>query len=44
MSQRRERENRQINERLRAQVPAYRTLDGSFNGDLAVDLAHHPSI
>jgi len=37
---RRERENRQINERLRTLIAAYKTLGGSFTGDLAVDPAH----
>lgn len=37
---RRERENRQINERLRTLISAYRTLGGSFTGNLAVDPAH----
>jgi len=37
---RRERENRQINERLRALIAAYRTLGGSFTGNLAVDPTH----
>src|SRR5271170_5882335 len=34
---RRERENRQINERLRTLIAAYKTLGGSFTGDLAVN-------
>ncbi|WBH17992.1 hypothetical protein [Sphingomonas radiodurans] len=38
--QRRERMNRQINERLRTLIAAYKTLGGSFTGDLAVDPAH----
>lgn len=38
--QRRERLNRQINERLRTLIAAYKTLGGSFTGDLAVDPAH----
>ncbi|MCP8890782.1 hypothetical protein [Sphingomonas faeni] len=38
--QRRERMNRQINERLRTLIAAYRTLGGSFTGDLSVDPAH----
>lgn len=38
--QRRQRENRQINERLRTLIAAYKTLGGSFTGDLAVDPAH----
>lgn len=37
---RRERENRQINERLRTLIAAYKTLGGSFTGDLAVDPRH----
>jgi len=37
---RRERMNRQINERLRTLIAAYRTLGGSFTGDLAVDPRH----
>jgi hypothetical protein len=41
IQQRRERENRQINERLRTLIAAYKTLGGSFTGDLAVDPAHH---
>lgn len=40
IQQRRERMNRQINERLRALMAAYKTLGGSFTGDLAVDPAH----
>lgn len=40
IQQRRERMNRQINERLRTLIAAYRTLGGSFTGDLAVDPAH----
>ena len=40
MQQRRERENRQINERLRTLIAAYKTLGGSFTGVLAVDPAH----
>ena len=38
--QRRERVNRQINERLRTLIAAYKTLGGSFTGDLTVDPAH----
>lgn len=37
---RRERMNRQINERLKVLIAAYRTLGGSFTGDLAVDPTH----
>jgi uncharacterized membrane protein YgcG len=40
VQQRRERENRQINERLRTLIAAYPTLGGSFTGDLAVDPSH----
>lgn len=40
IQQRRERENRQINERLRTLIAAYKTVGGSFTGDLAVDPAH----
>jgi hypothetical protein len=40
IQQRRERENRQINERLRTLIAAYKTLGGSFTGELAVDPAH----
>lgn len=40
IQQRRERANRQINERLRALIAAYKTLGGSFTGDLAVDPTH----
>ena len=38
--QRRERMNRQINERLRTLIAAYKTLGGSFTGDLTVDPTH----
>jgi hypothetical protein len=40
IQQRRERENRQINERLRTLIAAYKTLGGSFSGDLSVDPTH----
>jgi hypothetical protein len=40
IQQRRERENRQINERLRTLIAAYRTLGGSFTGRLDVDPTH----
>ena len=40
VQQRHQRENRQINERLRTLIGAYRTLGGSFTGDLAVDPTH----
>lgn len=40
IQQRRERLNRQINERLRTLIAAYKVLGGSFTGDLAVDPTH----
>ncbi len=40
VQKRRERENRQVNERLRTLIAAYKTLGGSFTGDLAVDPKH----
>jgi heme exporter protein D len=40
IQRRRERENRQINERLRTLIAAYKTLGGSFTGELAVDPFH----
>jgi uncharacterized membrane protein YgcG len=40
IQQRRGRENRQINERLRTLIAAYKTLGGSFTGNLAVDPTH----
>lgn len=40
IQQRRERMNRQINERLRVLIAAYKTLGGSFTGDLSVDPTH----
>ncbi|NOT86996.1 MAG: hypothetical protein HOP03_02315 [Lysobacter sp.] len=40
IQQRRERENRQINERLRTLIAAYKALGGSFSGDLSVDSTH----
>ncbi len=40
IQQRRERINRLINERLRTLLAAYKTLGGSFTGDLAVDPRH----
>lgn len=40
IQQRRQRENRQINERLRTLIAAYKTLGGSFTGELAVDPTH----
>jgi type II secretory pathway pseudopilin PulG len=40
VQQRRDRANRQINERLKTLIAAYKTLGGSFTGDLAVDPSH----
>lgn len=40
IQQRRERMNRQINERLRILIAAYKALGGSFTGELAVDPTH----
>jgi hypothetical protein len=40
IQQRRERENRQINERLRTLIAAYKALGGSFTGNLAVSPVH----
>ncbi len=40
VQQRRERQNRQINERLKTLIAAYKTLGGSFTGDLTVDPRH----
>lgn len=40
VQQRRELMNRQINERLRTLIAAYKTLGGSFTGNLAVDPTH----
>lgn len=40
IQQRRERLNRQINERLRTLIAAYKTLGGSFTGTLTVDPTH----
>jgi len=40
VQQRRERDNRQINERLKTLIAAYKALGGSFTGDLAVDPTH----
>jgi len=40
IQRRRERENRQINERLKTLIAAYKTLGGSFTGDLEVDPTH----
>jgi hypothetical protein len=40
VQQRRERQNRQINERLKTLIAAYKTLGGSFTGTLHVDPTH----
>lgn len=40
IQQRRERANRQINERLRVLIAAYKVLGGSFTGSLTVDPTH----
>ncbi|MFM9926021.1 hypothetical protein VLK31_23730 [Variovorax sp. H27-G14] len=40
IQQRRERQNRQINERLKTLIAAYKVLGGSFTGDLSVDPSH----
>lgn len=40
VQQRRERANRQINERLKTLIAAYKTLGGSFTGTLSVDPTH----
>ncbi|HEY0219035.1 MAG TPA: hypothetical protein VGC26_04595, partial [Afipia sp.] len=40
IQQRRERMNRQINERLRTLIAAYKILGGSFTGNLIVDPTH----
>lgn len=40
VQRRRERENRQINERLKTLIAAYKTLGGSFTGALDVDPSH----
>lgn len=40
IQQRRERANRQINERLRTLIAAYKVLGGSFTGTLTVDPRH----
>jgi heme exporter protein D len=44
IQRRRERENRQINERLRTLIAAYKILGGSFTGELSVDPAHLRSL
>ena len=38
IQRRRERENRQINERLRTLIAAYKVLGGAFTGELAVEI------
>ena len=40
IQQRQQRMNRQINERLRTLIAAYKTLGGSFTGELSVDPTH----
>lgn len=40
LQRRRERENRQINERLKTLIAAYKTLGSSFTGELSVDPTH----
>lgn len=40
IQQRRERENRQVNERLKILIAAYKTLGGSFTGSLLVHPTH----
>lgn len=40
IQQKRERENRQINERLRTLIAAYKILGGSFTGNLKVNPTH----
>jgi hypothetical protein len=40
IQRRRERENRQINERLRTLIAAYKILGGAFTGELSVDPTH----
>ncbi len=40
IQQRQQRMNRQINERLRTLIAAYKVLGGSFTGELTVDPAH----
>lgn len=44
VQQRRERQNRQINERLRTLIAAYKTLGGSFTGNLQVDPTHRRAL
>src|SRR5690606_34373175 len=40
LQQRQQRENRQINERLRVLIAAYKALGGSFTGDLTIEPSH----
>src|SRR5690606_31396547 len=40
IQQRQQRLNRQINERLRTLISAYKVLGGSFTGELTVDPSH----
>jgi len=40
IQQRRERANHQINNRLKTLIAAYKTLGGSFTGNLAVNPSH----
>ena len=40
LQRKRERENRQINERLKTLIAAYKTLGSSFTGELGVDPSH----
>src|SRR5690606_34101879 len=40
IQQRQQRTNRQINERLKTLIAAYKTLGGSFTGTLSVDPTH----
>jgi uncharacterized membrane protein YgcG len=40
VQERRQRQNRQINERLKVLIAAYKTLGGSFTGELTVDPSH----
>ena len=40
VQERRQRQNRQINERLKVLIAAYKTLGGSFTGDLTVSPQH----
>src|SRR5690606_39185640 len=40
LQQRQQRENRQLNERLRTLIAAYKALGGSFTGNLMIDPTH----